>query len=212
MKHSNRHQGGYLSWGQPFVDLLDHARVMPLLKFILADGFRLDHYYAIYADKGADRLGFHGGNRPYDPPEYYHFRNDRMYNGLTVVSWQLCDVGPDAGGFCCIPSSHKANWPCPPEIKEDHIQANCVTIPEAKAGSIIIFTEALTHGSAPWIEDHQRRSLLFKYSPAQQSWSSKHIQAPEGVGLTERQQLLFEPPYFSGRQSLFDGETVSKGY
>tara|TARA_B100000700_G_C14722459_1_gene704395 strand:+ start:492 stop:620 length:129 start_codon:yes stop_codon:yes gene_type:complete len=42
---------------------------MPLLKFILADGFRLDHYYAIYADKGADRLGFHGGNRPYDPPE-----------------------------------------------------------------------------------------------------------------------------------------------
>ncbi|HAA73842.1 TPA: hypothetical protein DCE37_01825 [Candidatus Latescibacteria bacterium] len=120
-----------------------------------------------------------------------------MYNGLTVVSWQLCDVGPEAGGFCCIPGSHKAN---------------CVTFPEAKAGSIIIFTEALTHGSAPWIADHQRRSLLFKYSPAQQSWSSKHIQAPEGVGLTERQQLLFEPPYFSGRQSLFDGETVSKGY
>ena len=212
MKDSKRHQGGYLSWGQPFVDLLDHDRIMPLLKFILGDGFRLDHYYAIYADEGAGPLGFHGGNRPYDPPEYYHFRNDRMYNGLTVVSWQLCDVGPKAGGFCCIPGSHKSNWPCPPDIKEAHIGADCVAIPEAKAGSVVIFTEALTHGSAPWIAEHQRRSLLFKYSPAQQSWSQKHIEAPEDVPLTERQKLLFEPPYFNQRQSLFDGERVSKGY
>jgi len=212
LQYSKRHQGGFLPWGQSFVDLLDHDRIMPLLKFILGDGFRLDHYYAIYADKGAGPLNFHGGNRPYDPPEYYHFRNDRMYNGLTVVSWQLCDVGPEQGGFCCIPGSHKSNWPTPPEIKEAHVGADCVLTPAAKAGSVVIFTEALTHGSAPWIADHQRRSLLFKYSPAQQSWSSKHIQPPDGVTLTDRQKLLFEPPYFSGRQSLFEDETVSKGY
>ena len=64
--------------------------------------------------------------------------------------------------------------------------------------------EALTHGSAPWVAEFQRRSLLYKYSPAQQSWSSKHIQAPDGVDLTERQKLLFEPPYFHGRVSLFE--------
>ena len=211
MKDAKRHQGGYLSWGQPFVDLLDQERIMSQLKFIVGDGFRLDHYYAIYADEGADRLNFHGGNRPYDPPEYYHFRNDRMFNGLTVVSWQLCDVGPEEGGFCCIPGSHKSNWPTPPEIKEAHIKADCVTIPKAKAGSVVIFTEALTHGSGPWIADHQRRSLLFKYSPAQQSWSRDHIKPPEGVSFTDRQKLLFEPPYFNQRQSLFDDENIGKG-
>ena len=109
--------GDYLKWGQPFVDLLDHPRIMPLLKFILGDGFRLDHYYGIYMRQGTSRLNLHGGNRPYDPPEYYHFRNDRMYNGLTVVAWNLADTGPDVGGFCCIPASHKANYVCPPEIK-----------------------------------------------------------------------------------------------
>lgn len=40
--------GGFLSWGKPFCDLLDHPRIMPYLKFILGDGFRLDHYYGIY--------------------------------------------------------------------------------------------------------------------------------------------------------------------
>jgi hypothetical protein len=195
--------GNYLSWGQPFVDLLDHERIMPLLKFILGDGFRLDHYYGIYMREGTSRLNLHGGNTPYDPPEYYHFRNDRMYNGLTVVSWNLTDTGPDHGGFCCIPASHKANYVCPPEIKEAHIDSGLVVIPQAKAGSVVIFTEALTHGTAPWTAQHQRRSLLHKYSPAQQSWSKRHLQPPAGVTLTERQALLFEPPYFHDRASLF---------
>ena len=93
------HTGGFLTWGQPFVDLLDHERIMPLLKVILGDGFRLDHYYAIYLEAGAERLGLHGGNTPYDPPEYYHFRNGQMYNGLTVVSWNLADTGPVARWF-----------------------------------------------------------------------------------------------------------------
>ena len=197
------HSGGFLTWGQPFVDLLDHERIMPLLKVILGDGFRLDHYYAIYLEAGAERLGLHGGNTPYDPPEYYHFRNGQMYNGLTVIAWNLADTGPAQGGFCCIPGSHKVNYPCPPEIREAHVEAGCVVVPEAKAGSAAIFTEALTHGTAPWRAAHQRRSLLFKYSPGQQSWSKKHIEPPAGVALTQRQVLLFEPPYFHARASLF---------
>ena len=126
------HTGGFLTWGQPFVDLLDHERIMPLLKVILGDGFRLDHYYAIYLEAGAERLGLHGGNTPYDPPEYYHFRNGQMYNGLTVVAWNLADTGPVHGGFCCIPGSHKVNYPCPQEIREAHVEAGCVVVPEAK--------------------------------------------------------------------------------
>ena len=196
--------GGFLSWGQPFCGLLDHAQIMPRLKFILGDGFRLDHYYGIYMRAGTERLNLHGGNTPYDPPEYYHFRHENMYNGLTVVSWNLADTGPGLGGFCCIPGSHKANYPCPPEIKSDHIAAECVIIPPAKAGSVVIFTEALTHGTAPWTAPHERRSLLYKYSPAQQSWSKRHLEPPAGVNLTPRQQLLFEPPYFHDRASLFE--------
>jgi hypothetical protein len=47
-----------------------------------------------------------------------------MYNGLTAVAYNLTDVNPGEGGFGCIPGSHKS-----------------------KAGTAIIFTEALTHGT-----------------------------------------------------------------
>jgi hypothetical protein len=196
--------GDFLSWDRAFCDLLDHPRLMPYLRFILGDGFRLDHYYGIYMKNGTEALNLHGGATPYDPPEYYHFRNGFMYNGLTVVGWNLTDTGPDHGGFCAIPGSHKANYPCPPEIKEAHINSGCVVIPAARAGSLVIFTEALTHGTAPWTASHQRRSLLYKYSPAQQSWGSRYVQPPTNIELTPRQKLLFEPPYFNARPSLFE--------
>lgn len=201
--------GRFLAWGQPFCDLLDHAAVMPALKFLLGDGFRLDHYYGIHLREGTGPLPLHGGNTPYDPPEYYHFRNGQMYNGLTVAVWNLTDTGPAQGGFCCIPGSHKSNYPCPPAIRTAHFQAPCVVVPEVRAGSVLIFTEALTHGTAPWTARQQRRSLLFKYSPAQQSWSSRHIQPPEGVELTPRQKLLFEPPYFHSRATLFPEDVAT---
>src|SRR5262249_2871253 len=95
--------GRFLTWGRPCCDLLDPAAIMPVLKTLLGDGFRLDHYYGIYLREGTGPLPLHGGNTPYDPPEYYHFRNGQMYNGLTVVAWNLTETGPAAGGFCCIP-------------------------------------------------------------------------------------------------------------
>src|SRR5262249_10173364 len=103
--------GRFLGWGQPFGGLLDPPAILPSLTVLRGDGFRLDHYYGIHLREGTGPLPLHGGNTPYDPPEYYHFRGDRMYNGLTVVAWNLTDTGPADGGFCCIPGSHKSNYP-----------------------------------------------------------------------------------------------------
>ena len=89
--------GGFLEWDKIFCDLLDHERIMPYLKTMLGDGFRLDHYYGIYMRAGTEQLRLHGGATPYDPPEYYHFREGEMYNGLSVVSWNLTATGPASG-------------------------------------------------------------------------------------------------------------------
>ena len=198
--------GGFLEWGRIYCDLLDHARIMPYLRTILGDGFRLDHYYGIYMRAGTEQLRLHGGGTPYDPSEYYHLRNGQMHNGLTVAAWNLTDTGPGAGGFCALPGSHKANFPCPESIRAAHAAHEAVVVPEARAGSVVIFTEALTHGTAAWTADYQRRSLLFKYSPGQQSWSRNYTQPPQKVRLTSRQKLLFEKPYFNTRASLFEEE------
>ncbi|MYC96590.1 MAG: phytanoyl-CoA dioxygenase family protein [Caldilineaceae bacterium SB0661_bin_32] len=198
--------GGFLGWDEAFCSLLDHERIMPYLKTILGDGFRLDHYYGIYMRAGTEQLRLHGGATPYDPPEFYHYNNGQMFNGLTVVSWNLTATGPGLGGFCAVPGSHKANFPCPDGIRTAHDAHEAVAIPDAPAGSVVIFTEALTHGTVAWSAEFHRRSLLYKYSPGQQSWSAKYAQAPQTVELTARQKLLFERPYFNSRPSLFGDE------
>src|SRR5687768_9982935 len=52
---------GFLTWGQPFRDLLDHPAIVPHLKEWLDPAFRLDHYYGIYMKQGTEGLKLHGG-------------------------------------------------------------------------------------------------------------------------------------------------------
>jgi hypothetical protein len=210
----DRRFGDYFEWDQAFLDLLDHDRIAPVLAEMLGDGFRLDHYYGIYLDEGAETLGLHGGGEPHDPSQFYYHQNGEMYNGLTVVSWNLTPTGPDAGGFCCVPGSHKSNYALPDSVSEGVGEAETpgdlpdeVIVPDAPAGAVVIFTEALTHGTAPWVADHQRRTLLNKYSPGHASWG-RHYEdpGPGGMELTERQERLFEPPYVWKRDPVVDDE------
>jgi hypothetical protein len=63
---------------------------------------------------------------------------------------------------------------------------------------MLIFTEALTHGTMPWTAPQERRSLLYKFSPGHQSWSRRYRVADEEMNETQR--LLMEPPYVSERK------------
>jgi hypothetical protein len=196
--------GGFLGWGQPFRDLLDHPGMMPYLKELLDPAVRLDHYYGIHMRQGTEGLKLHGGGTPYDRPEYYHFRNGQMFNGLTVVTWALSDVPAGQGGFACIPGSHKANYACPPPIRSYEGNPGCVIQVPMRAGDVLIFTEALTHGTHPWTAAHQRRSLLLKYCPGHMAWGGGYAKWPAEMleQLTPDQRLLFEAPYFHQRKEI----------
>ncbi|GIX06246.1 MAG: hypothetical protein KatS3mg115_0649 [Candidatus Poribacteria bacterium] len=188
--------GGLLDWGKPFRDLIDNPRVVPYLEELLGPHFRLDHVYldVIRAGKGPIGTRLHGGGTPFDPAQYYHFHRGRMYNGLTVVAYNLHDVHPGDGGFGCIPGSHKSNFPFPDEWRElenAHPRTDFVTGP---AGTAIIFTEALTHGTLPWKGKQERRTLFFKYSPHPLSWSARYFDPDAYPDLTERQRAILEPP------------------
>ena len=153
--------GGLLNWGAAYRNLLDNPRIMPHMEELLGQSFRLDHDYIdlIRPSKGSS-LGdavkgpigttLHGGSTPFDPSQYFHFQDGRMHNGLTVVAYNLRDVNEGDGGFGCVPGSHKSNYAFPDEWRNlDRWQPfmRAVTGP---AGTAIIFTEALTHGTLPW--------------------------------------------------------------
>ena len=118
-------------------------------------------------------LNLRSGGIPYNPSEYYVFRNEQMYNGLTVVSWALTDMLPGQGGFCCIPGSHKNNYTCPPHLKFVADNTKCMMGAHQKSEDVVIFTETLTHGTLPWNADHPQLSILIKYSPGHSSCSRK---------------------------------------
>ena len=191
---------GFLDWGQPFCDLLDHPRIMPVLRFRLGDCFRLDRLYGIRMREGDSSGQLHSdyGASSHTtesvPGDYYAPRDNAIDNGFVVVSWSLSQSGPEQGGFCCIPGSHKCNYKLPQVISAAREEAPCAVVPSAPAGSAILFTEALTHATAAWKGPHERRSLLYKYCVSQMAWSSKRVQPPADLELTPRQQILFSEP------------------
>jgi ectoine hydroxylase-related dioxygenase (phytanoyl-CoA dioxygenase family) len=191
-------------WCEPFRRLLVHPSILPYLSELIGTGFRLDHGpVLIGGESGTEGHVLHGGGEPYDPSQYYFHKNGRMFNGLTVVSWQLTDVNEGDGGFCCIPGSHKSNYPCPPEIKRYEAWRDCVHQVAAPAGSAILFTEALTHGTLPWKGAGPRRSILFKYSPGFQAWGGGYPPSEELLeDLSPEARLVMERPYRYQRRTL----------
>lgn len=205
---------GFLEWGQPFCGLLDHPVIMPVLRFVLGDCFRLDRLYGIKMREGMPRGLLHadyGATAPHSgaqPGERYHARENEIAAGFAVVSWNLTDTDPEHGGFCCIPGSHKSSFKLPNAIEEAPENSPYVIIPSAPAGSVTVFTEALTHGTAAWKARHERRTLLFKYCVSHTAWSSNRVRWPANITMTPRQEILLREPadpyrYFP---SLFDEE------
>jgi ectoine hydroxylase-related dioxygenase (phytanoyl-CoA dioxygenase family) len=202
--HGRGELSGFLKWPspwcEPFRKMLAHPRIVNCLNEILGPGFRVDHGPGLFVtDKGTEGHVLHGSSGPgFDPHQYYIFKNGKMHNGLTVVEWPLADVGPDDGGLCVIPGSHKSNLACPTEIRKWEECRDTVRPIVCEAGDVVIFTEALTHGTLPWRADHDRRAALCKYSPGNMSYGKHYLDSwKESVpdGLTADQQAVFEPPY-----------------
>ncbi|MEE2659334.1 MAG: phytanoyl-CoA dioxygenase family protein [Candidatus Latescibacterota bacterium] len=205
---------GFLGWGQSFVDLLDHEAVMPVLRQRLGDCFRLDRIYGIQMSQGIRRGRLHSDygassfTSTVAPGEYYQPHGNEIVDGFVVVAWNLSEAGPGCGGFCCIPGSHKSHYLLPESIKEAGEDSAGVVVPSAPAGSTVLFTESLTHGTASWTAAHERRCLLYKYCVSHIAWTSGRMQQPDNAALTDRQQMLFRDPSEPHRffPSLFETE------
>ena len=198
------------TWTPDFLSLLDNASLLPKLKSILGSHMRFDHDYAIFLQPGGKGLFLHGGGTPYDASQYYHVIKDRIYCGLVVAAYALTDVPEGAGGYACIPGSHKSNFSCPNDIALLERASPLVRQVPAKAGDCILFTEALQHGTMPWQGPGPRRTLFMKYSPAHLRWGSHNYEnRPDNAvyqaisgSLNETQRVLLDPPLVDGKRRV----------
>ena len=84
--------------------------------------------------------------------------------------------------------------------------------------AVVIFTESLTHGTLPWTMPYDRRSVLYRYSPANSAYAggrhdmdSDHRAGPAWPmpwydGLTDAQRAVLEPPYHPRHQRPILGD------
>ncbi len=189
-------------WCEPFRRMLTHSKSVDVFNEVLGAGFRLDHGPSlIQMDSITEGHRLHGG-MTFDPSQYHGFNHGKMHCGLCVAAWQLTDVTPGDGGFACIPGSHKANYQPPVAVLKLDADWGCVEQVVAAAGAVVIFNEALVHGTLPWQPaERLRRSILFKFSPGFMSWGTPHEGCPI-ADPTPEEMALYEPPRRKERTTL----------
>jgi ectoine hydroxylase-related dioxygenase (phytanoyl-CoA dioxygenase family) len=198
--HGRGDLGGLLEWEKPWCEpfraMLAHPRIAPYLNELLGKGFRMDHHLSLISmERGAEGHVFHGSSGPgFDPNQYYIFRDGRMHNGLTVVIFQLTDMNAGDGGLSLIPGSHKSNFRCPQSLKLYQKYQEQIRTVTCRAGDVVIFTEAVTHGTLPWKASHPRRSILTRYTAGNLAYVPAY-RVPDWAD--ERQRAVMEPPYHS---------------
>jgi hypothetical protein len=198
-------QGRPSLWGEAFKKLIDHPRIFPYLLELLGPHVRLDHDYAIFMERGTSRGGLHGGPDVVGD-HWYKYRDGVIRNGLSVMTYALAHVNEGDGGFACIPGSHKTNFlrSIPKEVRQFDRDPHYVKQPAMKAGDVLFFTEALVHGTKPWTASHERRSLLYKYSPGHSAWNINYPDLSQYGDLTERQRRMLLPPSIGSRPQVDD--------
>ena len=70
------------------------------------------------------------------------------------------------------------------------------------AGDVVVFTEALTHGTLPWRNRDERRTLIYKYSPGNSGYDVGRWPTDLLDACTPRQRLLLQPPSVGGHHPV----------
>jgi hypothetical protein len=170
-----------------FAYLMDHETILPYLIEFVDDKVRIDGAYSLVKLPG-EGVPLHARpSSPRDGTGWYHVHGGQITSGLTGVEWALTPAS--AGGFCVVTGSHKANF----EIPFQEMSSYAEDVP-VSAGDVILFTEALTHGSR-WHGPGSRRVLIYKYCPGTVVWLSDVWDEDNRASLTDRQRRMTMPPY-----------------
>ncbi|MEZ4615420.1 MAG: hypothetical protein R2867_07885 [Caldilineaceae bacterium] len=189
--------------------LIDHPKIVPYLLELLGPKFRIDHDYCIFMTKGGRAGGLHGGEGHSDgeADHWYRYRDGVMRNGLTVVTFFLTHADQGDGGFACAGQPQKQLCEnLPDDVRMFERVPHYVTQPAVAAGDALIFTEALIHGTMPWAADHERRALLYKFSPGHSSWANTYYNPADYPTATEQQIRIMAAPSVGRRpNSIAEG-------
>lgn len=192
--------------GEPFEALIDHPSWIDHVKhFVGGEGSFDYHHGPLFIDENfvnfrevGEAIGIHSGGFPPIHRNQFRYHGGRFMCGQVNVLMALTDIGPGDGGTMLIPASHKSNFQHPGydqarmgpgrsvDMVEDAIEVHM------NAGDVLVFVDALCHGSAKRVNEGTRRICVYRYGP---SWgNSRHGYQPSEELLDrltpERRQMI----------------------
>ena len=185
----------------PSSELLDHPVLVDILddivvgdhgsEFRTADAhpFRFESTWCNIKAAGECGVPPHGAPGV-DPLFVYICQNQRIYAGMLRVVWELNPVGPEDEATTFAPGSHKANFPTPVHLLEHGSPImKSYTCPQ---GSLVIFTEAVTHAGGRWRNaDTPRIAIMNSYCPITAQWHRFDLPAEVIEKLPAKRRTLF---------------------
>ena len=190
--------------GGPMEKLSDHPNVVGFLNEFLAHpalsspecyGFRMESCHMFYRTVGDGNFGPHNGNGMLRFPGDSHLYRcipGRAYSGLTRIVWELNPVKYRQGGTLFITGSHKAVYTAPDSIRTP--DSPIWDTYECPAGSLLFFTEALTHSTHQWTnEDNNRMAVFSCYNTVNSKWHDWNPHPELLAAMPAKRQTLFRP-------------------
>ena len=103
----------------------------------------------------------------------------------------LTDVGPDDGGTCLIPGSHRLTWPREEMVRAAMDDERLIHQVEAGAGSVLLFGESLIHSTTAIRSDKERVILVAGYTPPMlREWMGNEVSPDFVASLPESIRTL----------------------
>ena len=171
-------------------------------------GFRQEHSFVTVRRAGGGRSGAQGDGTfgPHNgngmmrlPGDCHHYQAfpGHAYAGMTRIVWELNEVGRDDGGTLLLSGSHKAAYPAPEEIfsADSSLWETCA----CPAGSVLMFTEALTHSGQAWRNPDRARVAVFNcYNSIHAKWHNWDPPAAVLAAMPPKRRSLYRPVYVAG--------------
>ena len=155
-----------------------HPRILNIMSEVTLGLYRLNHAYSISRFGSGGYTYMHMGGTPIHPKGAYMSSGNEIFSLTTKAVIPLTNHEIEDGCFAAIPGSHKAIFERP---FGNHPDQNEGLEPiTAKPGDVIIFTEALAHGSLVKKSNNVRRTLYLCYSVAYMpDWTKLDLIIPE---------------------------------
>jgi hypothetical protein len=199
----------------PLQKLTDHPNVVGFMNEFVAYpglsnqacyGFRQESGSLSYREVGEGNFAPHNGNGLFRFPGDSHLYRcipGKANSGLTRVVWELNPI-TEGNGTLLVTGSHKAVYPAPTSIQSpDSPIWDSYTCPP---GSLLFFTEALTHSGHPWKNTEYPRTAIFScYNTVNSKWHNWDPHPDLLSAMPPMRQTLYRPVHVAG--NLVGGET-----